>query len=100
MKYPCTWVSSDFDNTWSADRGQPKITMEVCLAALAALTGVKRDAKVEKLIFWKVAIYHLWGTFISLIPHYIMKSTKYNQFSGKLEAKDLFLSCWNGKSWA
>ena len=101
MKYPCTWESSDFDETWSADRGWSRIITGVDLAAQGAFTVGKTGCQSgEKLIFWKVAIYHLWGTFISLIPHYIMKSAKSNQFSGKFEAQYLFLSCWNGKSWA
>ena len=52
MQGPCTWVSSDFDNTWSADRGQPKITREVCLAALAALTGGKTGCQSGKNSFF------------------------------------------------
>ena len=63
-------------------------------------SGQNGVLKWKKLIFRKVAIYHLWGTFINLMPHYIMKYVQSNQFSDKFEAQDLFLSCRNGKSWA
>ena len=65
-----------------------------------ALTGGKTGCQSGKSsFFWKVAIYHLWGTFISLIPHYIMKTPKSNQFSGIFVAQNLFLSYYIGKSW-
>ena len=81
------------DETWSADRGWSKIITEVDLAAQNTFRVGKTGCQSGKnSFFWTVAIYHLWSTFISLIPHNIIKPAKSNQFSGVFVAQNLFLS--------
>ena len=65
MKYPCTWESSDFDETWSADRGWSKITMEVYLAALATLTGGKTGCQSGKNSFFGKSRFITFGVLLS-----------------------------------
>ena len=65
MKRPCTWVSSDFDNTWSADRGWSKIITEVDLAAQNTLRVGKTGCQSGKNSFFEKSRFITFGALLS-----------------------------------